>query len=195
MNKNKIKKKHSLVSLLFAGTIGLMILTTMGCGFHLREITEVPKEFKTIILNSSDPYGPLTQFIRQELRLNRVIILDDSQRTDLPTLRIAGSSQRTNPVSVFQDGVKAENQLSLTVSAEILIPGSGIYPIQVTVFRSFLDNPLMTLPKEAENEILTKEMMKQATKKLIRQFTKVHEDLLKDSKKPLTDIKPKVTVK
>ncbi|BGI52052.1 MAG: LPS assembly lipoprotein LptE [Candidatus Hamiltonella defensa (Ceratovacuna japonica)] len=172
-----------------------MILTTMGCGFHLREITEVPKEFKTIILNSSDPYGPLTQFIRQELRLNRVIILDDSQRTDLPTLRIAGSSQRTNPVSVFQDGVKAENQLSLTVSAEILIPGSGIYPIQVTVFRSFLDNPLMTLPKEAENEILTKEMMKQAAKKLIRQFTKVHEDLLKDSKKPLTDIKPKVTVK
>ncbi|CED78563.1 LPS-assembly lipoprotein LptE [Candidatus Hamiltonella defensa (Bemisia tabaci)] len=172
-----------------------MILTSMGCGFHLREITEVPKEFKTIILNSSDPYGPLTQFIRQELRLNRVIILDDSQRTDLPTLRITGSLQRTNPVSIFQDGVKAENQLSLTVSAEILIPGSGIYPIQVTVFRSFLDNPLMTLPKEAENEILTKEMMKQAAKKLIRQFTKVHEDLLKDSKKPPTDIKPKVTVK
>ncbi|ASX26059.1 LPS assembly lipoprotein LptE [Candidatus Williamhamiltonella defendens] len=195
MNKNKIKKKHSLVFLLFTGTIGLMILTSMGCGFHLREITEVPKEFKTIILNSSDPYGPLTQFIRQELRLNRVIILDDSQRTDLPTLRITGSLQRTNPVSIFQDGVKAENQLSLTVSAEILIPGSGIYPIQVTVFRSFLDNPLMTLPKEAENEILTKEMMKQAAKKLIRQFTKVHEDLLKDSKKPPTDIKPKVTVK
>ncbi|WP_016856951.1 LPS assembly lipoprotein LptE [Candidatus Williamhamiltonella defendens] len=195
MNKNKIKKKHSLVFLLFTGTIGLMILTSMGCVFHLREITEVPKEFKTIILNSSDPYGPLTQFIRQELRLNRVIILDDSQRTDLPTLRITGSLQRTNPVSIFQDGVKAENQLSLTVSAEILIPGSGIYPIQVTVFRSFLDNPLMTLPKEAENEILTKEMMKQAAKKLIRQFTKVHEDLLKDSKKPPTDIKPKVTVK
>ncbi|WP_235667862.1 LPS assembly lipoprotein LptE [Candidatus Williamhamiltonella defendens] len=182
MNKNKITEKHSFVSLLFAWMIGSMILTTIGCGFHLREITEVPKEFQTIILNSSEPYGHLAQCIRQELHLNRVIILDDSQRTDLPTLKIVGSSQRTNTVSIFQDGVKAENQLSLTISAEILIPGSGIYPIQVTVFRSFLDNPLMTLPKEAENEILTKEMMKQAAKKLIRHFTKVHEDLLKDSK-------------
>lgn len=175
MSQHQIKKKPFVTWRFLTVLTGLMILITVGCSFHLREITQIPKEFQTLILESSDPYGPLTQSIRQELRLNRVTIVDDHKRTDIPVLRVLGSSQGKNTVSVFQDGVTVENQLSLKVSAQILVPGHDLYPVEVTVFRAFLDNPLSTLAKESENQILNQEMLKQAAQKLIRQLTRVYE--------------------
>ncbi|QKJ86364.1 LPS-assembly lipoprotein LptE [Paramixta manurensis] len=64
--------RHPITTLL----VGMAVMITAGCGFHLRGTTQVPKELRTLVLESNDPYGPLARTIRQQLRLNNVTIVD-----------------------------------------------------------------------------------------------------------------------
>lgn len=143
----------------------------------------MPTELQKLLLESSDPYGPLARSIRQQLRLNNVTIVDDAMRKDIPTLRIIGSSESQETVSIFRNGVAAENQLVLHVQAQVLIPGHDIYPLQVNVFRTFFDNPLTALAKEAEAEVLRQEMREQAAQQLVRQLLTVHAAEVKTRRK------------
>ncbi|MCA6219234.1 LPS assembly lipoprotein LptE [Photorhabdus antumapuensis] len=161
--------RHCILTLL----LGLAVLVTAGCGFHLRGTTQVPAELKKLQLTSSDPYGPLARSVRQQLRLNNVTILEDGS-ADVPVLKLIGSSENKDTVSVFQDGKAAERQLTLNVDAQVIMPDGSVYPLQSRVDRSFFDNPLEALAKDAENEIINQEMREQAARRLVRQLLTVH---------------------
>lgn len=160
----------------FALVLGLAVMFTAGCGYHLRGTTRVPTEMKNITLNSYDPYGPLTRAIRAELRLSDVTVADDAEKKSntLPSLRIVNSSESKVTASVFQDGKTAEYQMMLTVQAQVLFPGKDYYPIDVTVYRSFFDNPLTALAKDAEGDIIRQEMREQAAQQLVRKLSTAH---------------------
>ncbi|MCB5312349.1 LPS assembly lipoprotein LptE [Yersinia intermedia] len=162
--------RHRILTLL----LGLAVLVTAGCGFNLRGTTQVPPELQKLLLESGDPYGPLTRAIRQQLRLSNVTIVNDPMRKDLPALRILGSSENQDTVSIFRNGVTAEYQLVLHVQTQVLIPGHDIYPLRVNIFRTFFDNPLTALAKDAEAEVLRQEMREQAAQQLVRQLLAVH---------------------
>ncbi|WGO82854.1 LPS assembly lipoprotein LptE [Arsenophonus apicola] len=153
--------------------LSLAVLITAGCGFRLQGTTQVPEELKTLRLSSGDPYGPLARAIRQQLRLNNVNLIDDNLQ-NVPILKIVGSSENTKTVSIYQDGKSAEKQLNFWVSAQIILPNGAIYPIKTRVERAFFDNPLETLAKDAENELVKQEMREQAARQLIRKLLIVH---------------------
>lgn len=155
----------------------LAVTITAGCGYHLRSTTaQVPTEMKTMTLNSYDPYGSLTRAVRAELRLNDVTLIDDAQdkNNTLPSLCIVNSSENQFTTSVFQDDKTAKHQMTLSVHAQVLMPGKDYDLIDVKVYRSFFDNPLTALAKDGEGDIIRQEMRQQAAQQLVRKLLTVH---------------------
>lgn len=153
--------------------LSLSVLVTAGCGFRLQGTTQIPDELKTLQLSSNAPYSALTRAVREQLRLNNVTLLENG-KPDIPILKITGSSETTETVSIYQDGKAAEKQLTFVLNAQVLMPNGSIYPLQSQVERTFFDNPLEALAKDAENELVKQEMREQAARMLVRKLLIVH---------------------
>lgn len=148
-------------------------ITLSGCGFHLQHTAEIPAQFKTLSVESGDPYGELTREVRSVLIANNVKIIDNSMDTKTPSLRLMSNELTRNTISIYQDGKAAEYQLILTVDAQVVIAGQDIYPITVKIFRTFFDNPATALAKDTEQTLIKKEMYQQAALQIVRKLKSV----------------------
>lgn len=164
MQFTDIKHRFAVLFALFS------LLLLSGCGFSLRGVTQVPDELKVMQFETSDPYGQIARMMDKQLRLNGIQVETDKTRTDIPILRVLNTAESKETASIFRDGKTAEYQMVFTINAQVIIPEKGIFPISATSQRTFFDNPLTALAKDAEQDIIKNEMREQATQVLIRRL-------------------------
>ncbi|UDG79953.1 LPS assembly lipoprotein LptE [Candidatus Steffania adelgidicola] len=156
--------------------LGLVVAVNAGCGYHLPGTThQTQTQIKNMTLNTHELYGPLTRAIREELHLNHVMLVQCIQDGNtLPSLEILNTSERQETASVFQNGKTAEYEITLNIQAKVVIPGKDYHLIDIKVHRSFFDNILTVLAKDAEGDIIRQEMRQQAAQQLVRTLLLVY---------------------
>ncbi|VFP84217.1 LPS-assembly lipoprotein LptE [Candidatus Erwinia haradaeae] len=156
-----------LLPLLFS----IMTLCTDGCGYHPYPIFRIPDIMQTLIVDTTDPYGPLATAVYEELQHHSVRIIDTpTTHTNITSLRLQEETVSRDITATFPNGKTSEYVIMMTIHAEVVIPDQGVYPITSAVSRSFFDHPQAALAKDTEQNIIIDDMRQQAVEDLIRQF-------------------------
>ncbi len=159
------------VVLLLAGVLS-------ACGFHLRDEYSVPEELHTISFTSYDDYSQLTRYVRSQLTLNKVDLVQPSE--NIPNLHLIGATLNERTLSLYQNSRAAEKELTYIVRYRVTIPDHGAKNYTTTVNRNYLDNPLTALAKSVERDVIEDEMHLQAAKQMMRQLARVRAEYESD---------------
>lgn len=142
-----------------------------ACGFHLRGEYSVPEELHTMSFTSYDEYNQLTRYVKSQLTLNKVEIVQPS--SSVPNLHLIETNLEERTLSLYQNSRAAEKELTYVVQYRVTIPGYGTKNYTTTVNRNYLDNPLTALAKSVERDVIKDEMHLQAAKQMMRQLGRV----------------------
>lgn len=142
-----------------------------ACGFHLRDEYSVPEELHTMSFTSYDEYNQLTRYVKSQLTLNKVELVQPS--SSVPNLHLIETNLEERTLSLYQNSRAAEKELTYVVQYRVTIPGYGTKNYTTTVNRNYLDNPLTALAKSVERDVIKDEMHLQAAKQMMRQLGRV----------------------
>ncbi len=155
-----------------------------ACGFHLRDEYSVPEELHSMSFTSYDEYNQLTRYVRSQLTLNKVALVQPS--SNVPNLHLVGSTLDERTLSLYQNSRAAEKELTYVVRYRVTIPDHGTKSYTTTVNRNYLDNPLTALAKSVERDVIEDEMHLQAAKQMMRQLGRVRAEYESDTTNDLS---------
>ncbi|NMS48012.1 luciferase, partial [Vibrio parahaemolyticus] len=131
----------------------------------------VPEELHTMSFSSYDEYSELTRYVRSQLELNKVELVQPS--STVPNLHLTEATIDERTLSLYQNSRAAEKELTYVVKYRVTIPGYGSKNFTTTVNRNYLDNPLTALAKSVERDVIEDEMRLQAAKQMMRQLGRI----------------------
>lgn len=147
----------------------LLLIVTLAilsaCGWHFQQSVTMPNEWRTLALESDDPYNDFTVIMRRKLQENQVNIVNVKQ--NIPILRINKQITSDQVASIFKHGREAEKLLMLEVEATFRLTNGESYPINAKVNRTFFDNARAALAKSEEREVIWNDMREQVARQLI----------------------------
>ncbi|GAJ72046.1 LPS-assembly lipoprotein RlpB precursor [Vibrio sp. JCM 18904] len=121
--------------------------------------------------SSYDEYSELTRYVRSQLELNKVELVQPS--STVPNLHLTEATIDERTLSLYQNSRAAEKELTYVVKYRVTIPGYGSKNFTTTVNRNYLDNPLTALAKSVERDVIEDEMRLQAAKQMMRQLGRI----------------------
>jgi LPS-assembly lipoprotein len=152
----------------------LLICSLMGCGFQLKGTPgslDSPSLAGTeLVLISSQPRGELTTALREQLRLQGAILVDQTEEGLV--LRLGEERFQQRNLTLNAQATAAE--VELTMMADLLLSQGAVALIANTdarVVRQFLDDPLNVVGKTEELELLREEMRQDLAAQIIRRIT------------------------
>ena len=152
----------------------LLICSLMGCGFQLKGAQGSPVSPSLagteLVLISSQPRGELTTALREQLRLQGVVLSETT--TEGLVLRLGGERFQQRNLSLTAQARAAEVELTMMASLA-LSQGAAelIVETDAQVVRQFLDDPLNVVGKTEELRLLREEMRQDLAAQIIRRIT------------------------
>jgi LPS-assembly lipoprotein len=128
-----------------------------GCGFHVKYSDDLVEKFPKIYIQTNDPKGELTRFVKIRLR-GAGIDITNQPDPQTATLKIESEQRSSRIVSLYINAQNAETELGYIVHYSLQSPGYKAQSFRVNLYRDFLDNPAKALAKSREAEQLTTEL-------------------------------------
>ncbi len=153
----------------------LLTISLTACGFHLRGDYDVPEALDKLSVTSYDQYSQFTRIVKNRLRLNEIEIVEPAE--DIPNLHLVSEAISSRTLSIYQNTIAAEKELTLNATFRVTVPDVGTKTFTTTVTRSYLDNPLTALAKSMESAMLIDEMRQLASSQIIRLMARLKPDL------------------
>ncbi|MEW9810026.1 MAG: LPS assembly lipoprotein LptE [Candidatus Symbiodolus clandestinus] len=158
---------------------GLLMLLS-GCGFQSQTVAQLPQAYRTLIVQSSDPYSPLTRAVQGQLRQQGFTVIESSQHPTLQ-LELLDKQEERSLRSLFTDGKAAQYQLVVRLQAQLhwlvrvtpepsMIRSVEKTPLATVVSHTFFDNPQAALAASVEQQLVQQQLYQQAAHQLVHQL-------------------------
>ena len=153
----------------------LMLSMLTACGWHLRGVTPLPKEYRILYLQSQASPG-FNQQLKLQLEFNDVLITELADNAPA-ILQIEAVDIEKRTLSVTSSGQVAEYELNGRLNARLLhVERNSVLPIQIKSRRRLtndINNVVGTASEEA-NQL--KELEKDLVRKLMRRLQSAQAD-------------------
>jgi LPS-assembly lipoprotein len=127
-----------LFKIIRVGFFILMLISITSCGYHLRGSIPLAPSLHHLYLETKDPYGQLSRYLKQFLKVSNVTLTDKPEDASAVLVIV---QETTSQVLLGISGTQQTRQynLILTVTFQITDPlGKSLTPIQsMTETRSF----------------------------------------------------------
>ena len=153
-------------------SVALLTLVLAACGFQLRGSTELP--FRTLWVGFSDASPLGTEFKRYIRSGTSTTLVDDPVKAEAK-LQVLGETREKEILSLNADGRVREYNLFYTFVFRV-DDGKGrdfIAPTRITLRRNISVNENTQLAKEAEENLLYRDMQSDLVQQLLRRLAAV----------------------
>tara|TARA_R110000868_G_scaffold410505_4_gene698818 strand:- start:51466 stop:52041 length:576 start_codon:yes stop_codon:yes gene_type:complete len=138
--------------------IFLLCLTLTACGFHLRGKVDVPPLLKKVYIDSSTPYAPFEQALRQTLISSKIDVVDDSSHASA-IIKLENTNVQQSVGSISADNSTRDYTLTLSVGYQIILPdGTVVYGSSVSTNRTFTASVNQMLASNSQAQGLEADM-------------------------------------
>jgi LPS-assembly lipoprotein len=148
----------------------LLVLSTAGCGFHLRNALELPTDLGPVAVTAPDRYSPLASSLARALeRAGAVPATAGDQATKLEVL-----SEKWADIPIAVDTLGRAQEYSLRYAVVFRLSradGSVIVPQQaVELSRDYIAPPSDSVGSGSERELLAGEMRREMSASILRRI-------------------------
>lgn len=115
----------------------------------------------------------MTKIIKEKLHMNNISYIDCNKNnhqcnhTTNTSLYIINTLEKCITKSLFSDGQSAEHQLMLTTIIKITTPTNKCYPFNITVSKSFFNNPVTILANSIKENTIRQKIYEEISEELV----------------------------
>ena len=152
--------------------LSLCILVTAGCGFTLKQASNLPADLQQLTLSASDPQSDLYRLMKKQFSLAKIDYKNEV-RADRAELTLLSDKLDRRTLSLFPNGQVAEYELTYSVRYQVTRPGAQPNEQYFEIYRNYQDDPDSALAKAKELELILSEMRLQASRRIIRELAQL----------------------
>ena len=156
----------------------LTLITSIGCGFHLRGKGDLPENIEQLVLDCQAVITQnLCKIIREQLELADISVMEsvyDKDAEEISTILIIESlKEKRRAASLAADASAAEIELSRTAEFLVISPSTGGKPValRATQFQSFQYSKRNVLGKAREEDQVVADIDRLLALEILNRFT------------------------